>query len=89
MICIFMILSKVLVSKDAASCVPGVKCFFVRYCQVLNHLQFLSPLKQILLTSPDFLHLFPTYFFSREEIDKVDNKMRLIGNFCDLVDKNS
>ena len=31
MICIFMILGKGLVSKDAASCTPGVKCFFVHY----------------------------------------------------------
>ena len=28
MICIFLILGKGLASKDAASCVPNVKCFF-------------------------------------------------------------
>ena len=31
MICIFMILGKGLVSRDAASCTPGLKCFFVHY----------------------------------------------------------
>ena len=31
MICIFMILGKGLVSRDAASCTPGVKCFFIHY----------------------------------------------------------
>ena len=31
MICIFMMTGKGLVSKDAASCVPGVKCFFIHY----------------------------------------------------------
>ena len=34
MICIFMILGKGLVSKDAAACTPNVKCFFVRYLVV-------------------------------------------------------
>ena len=34
MICIFMMRGKGLVSKDAASCTPNVKCFFVHYLVV-------------------------------------------------------
>ena len=37
MICIFMMRGKGLVSRDAASCVPGVKCFFIHYyCGLLK-----------------------------------------------------
>ena len=41
MICIFMILGKGLVSKDAASCVPNVKFFFVHYyvVKVYNYVE--------------------------------------------------